>query len=75
MPTPADLARAQWRKSTRSDNGTGCVYVADLGEDVIGIVETDDPTTITDPAHVTFTTRTKWNIFLAGAKAGDFDGV
>lgn len=75
MPTPADLARARWRKSTRSNDGTGCMYVADLGNDVIGIAETDDPSSITDLSHVTLTTRTKWEIFLAGAKAGDFDNL
>ncbi|MGH3647770.1 MAG: DUF397 domain-containing protein [Micromonosporaceae bacterium] len=75
MPTPADLARAVWRKSTDSDNGSGCVYVADLGGDSIGIVETDDPATITGLSQVTVTTRTKWGVFLRAAKEGQFDDL
>jgi hypothetical protein len=59
---------ARWVKSSFSgDNGT-CVEVAVVGEDRIGVRNSNRP----DAGTVTFT-RAELAAFLAGAKAGEFD--
>lgn len=58
-----------WRKSSRSNSGQQCIYVASDG-DAIAIRESDDPT-----GAVTFTDREKFRAFVEGVKAGEFDDM
>ncbi|MEU0551507.1 DUF397 domain-containing protein [Micromonospora sp. NPDC005979] len=59
-----DLARARWRKSTRSGgSGGNCVEVADNLPGVVGVRDSKDPT---GPA-LTFTPAT-WATFVNGVK-------
>lgn len=54
-----DLARARWRKSTRSNNGGECVEVADNLPGVVAVRDSKDPT---GPV-LTFGSAT-WNEFV-----------
>ena len=38
-----DLSRAQWRKSTYSNNGGSCVEVARGTQDVVAVRDSKDP--------------------------------
>ncbi|MGH3765369.1 MAG: DUF397 domain-containing protein [Pseudonocardiaceae bacterium] len=62
-----DLARAQWRKSSRSSNQGQCIEVAELpgGTAVRDSKDQDGPA-------LTFTT-TEWTAFTAGVRSGNFD--
>ena len=65
----ADLSRAVWRKSTRSDgNGGNCVEVA---RNLPGIVAVRDSKDRSGPALIF--TPDEWTAFLAGVKDGEFD--
>lgn len=65
----ADLARAEWRKSTRSGTSGNCVEVAvaDLGQRV-GVRDSTDPA-----GPVLVFGRTAWTVFIGGVKLGRFD--
>lgn len=60
---------ANWRKSSKSDSSTACIYLATDG-DVVGIKESDDPT-----GTIVVTDRVKLRAFIEGVKAGDFDDM
>ncbi|EOT04368.1 DUF397 domain-containing protein [Streptomyces noursei] len=68
-PTPnALLAGAQWFKSEASSASGGCLEVAFLPGDLVGIRDNED---LTNPPFVV--TKHVWNCWVAGAKAGEFD--
>jgi Domain of unknown function (DUF397) len=64
----ADLSRAMWRKSSRS-NGSGgaCVEIASVGP-AIAVRDSKDP----DGAKLVFTLGA-WEEFTRGVKAGHFN--
>jgi Domain of unknown function (DUF397) len=66
-PEPTELARAQWRKSVRSNGGDNCVEVAFLG-DGVAVRDSKNPT----DGNLLFT-RGEWEAFIGGAKDGEFD--
>jgi hypothetical protein len=63
----AELAGAQWRKSTRSGSEGDCVEVAFL-DDVVAVRDSKHR----DGAVLVFT-RSEWVAFVGGAKDGEFD--
>jgi Domain of unknown function (DUF397) len=62
-----DLSRAQWRKSSRSNNGGACVEVAET-PDAIGVRDSKNPT-----GPVLVFTPDEWRAFVEGVHAGEFD--
>lgn len=64
----ADLTGAQWFKSSRSSGTKECVEMAHLDGGLVGVRDSKNPT---GPALVF--TPGEWDVFLAGAKSGDFD--
>lgn len=64
---PKPPAGATWHKSRASANG-GCVEITDTAENV-WVRDTKDR----DGPVLTFTRR-EWTAFLAGVRAGEFDG-
>lgn len=57
----------QWQKSSFSTGGgEQCVEIAEHNGEIL-LRESDDPNTVTT------TTRNKFNAFIAGVKAGEFD--
>jgi Domain of unknown function (DUF397) len=61
-----DLSAAQWRKSSFSGASQNCVEVAG---NLPGIVAVRDSKNPGGPALVV--TRTRWDAFVAGIKAGE----
>ena len=57
-----------WRTSKLCDSGA-CVEIGTLGESVL-VRNSADP----DGKHVTLT-QDEWEVFVAGVKDGDFDGL
>jgi hypothetical protein len=68
MPAPeVDLSRAEWRKSTRSNNGGACVEVA---RNLPGVVAVRDSKHRDGPALI-FAPR-EWQSFISGVKVDRF---
>ncbi|GAB3149171.1 hypothetical protein GCM10027290_34920 [Micromonospora sonneratiae] len=63
-----DLACAQWRKSSRSNDQGLCIEVADNLVDVVGLRDSKDP----EGPVLAFSPR-GWAAFVAATKAGTFD--
>jgi hypothetical protein len=67
--TVEDLAKASWRKATKSGgNGGNCIEVAPLPGGQVGIRDTECP----DQAPYVVTASV-WGAFVDGAKKGEFD--
>ena len=64
---PANDSERAWRKASRCANGA-CVEVA-RAPDIVHVRNAGDQ----DGSELTFTTGA-WTDFLAGIRAGDFDG-
>ncbi|MGH3321616.1 MAG: DUF397 domain-containing protein [Streptosporangiaceae bacterium] len=62
-----DLARADWRKSSRSGNGAHCVEVAPTDR-TIAVRDSKDRR-----GSVLVFDRAGWRAFVRGAKDGTFD--
>jgi Domain of unknown function (DUF397) len=63
-------AGPRWKKSSRSSHAGNCVEVAALPEDVIGVRDSKD----SGPGCAVLSfSRTDWDRFLAGIRAGEFD--
>ncbi|MBB4930707.1 hypothetical protein F4561_001527 [Lipingzhangella halophila] len=63
-------ASGTWTKSTFSGPNGDCVFVARV-DDVVGIIEANDPEDSSAP--VVLTPLENFRKFIAGAKAGEFD--
>lgn len=66
--TPDQVAEAHWFKSTRSNNGTGCVEVA-VNLDGVYLRDTKDA----GQGPILHFTDDEWSAFVGGAKDGEFD--
>ncbi len=60
-------AAVVWRRSSRCDAGN-CMEVADIEDDQIGLRDSKLP----ESGYLRFS-RSSWNSFLAGIRAGDFN--
>ncbi|WP_328390321.1 DUF397 domain-containing protein [Nocardia sp. NBC_00416] len=63
-----DVSRAAWFKSSRSQGGNDCVEAAHLDNGRVGVRDSKNPT---GPALIF--TPGEWDVFLVGAKNGEFD--
>lgn len=68
MPVNVDLSDAKWFKSRRSGASKDCVEVAFLGEGIVGVRDSKNPT---GPALVF--SPGEWDAFTAGVNGGEFD--
>ncbi len=66
--TEADLSRAIWRKSARSNNGGACVEVARNLPGIVAVRDSKDP----HGPKLAFA-RAEWETFTASVKTGEFD--
>ncbi len=65
----ADLSRAVWRKSSRSNgNGGNCVEVADLADGYRAVRDSKNP-----HGGALIFTPSEWAAFTAGVRDGEFD--
>lgn len=60
---------ANWQKSSYSQEGSACLYVAATAPHTIAVRESDEPDVILTTTPVTFGT------FIRAAKGGAFDGL
>ncbi|WUG38447.1 DUF397 domain-containing protein [Kitasatospora sp. NBC_00458] len=65
-----DLSGAEWRKSSHSDGGGGCVEVSDGYEGVMPVRDSKDPAgpALVFPAEA-------WRSFVAAVRAEEFGSV
>ncbi|MBF6167266.1 DUF397 domain-containing protein [Streptomyces gardneri] len=63
-----DLSGARWFKSTRSAAGNDCVEIAHLDGGHVGVRDSKNI-----GGGVLVFTPSEWDVFLAGARNGDFD--
>jgi hypothetical protein len=68
LVSPDEVVGARWFKSSRSNNGQGCVEVA-FNLDGVYVRDTKDRG---DGPILHFTDK-QWRAFAAGMKAGQFD--
>ena len=66
----ADVTRAVWRKSTRSNNGGNCVEVATNLVATEGVVLVRDSKNPTGP--ILAFSRGEWAAFVGGVEDGEF---
>jgi hypothetical protein len=66
-----DIARASWLKSSISAYNGSCFELARLVNDRVGVRDTKDK----GSGPVLVFTRSEWDAFLTGAKAGEFDSI
>ncbi|MFD7663113.1 DUF397 domain-containing protein [Streptomyces sp. NPDC059788] len=66
-PTPTPPENLNWQKATDDEDAPEYIEVA-FGEDGRVHLRTN-----TEPDNVVVTTRTKWDAFVLGVKAGEFD--
>jgi hypothetical protein len=66
-----DIARATWLKSSISAYNGSCFELACLVDDRVGVRDTKDR----GSGPVLIFTRSEWDAFLTGAKAGEFDSI
>jgi hypothetical protein len=66
----SDLTHAVWRKAQASDNNSGCVELADLGDGRVALRDSKD---LMAPAHVF--TRFEIACLIDGVKRGEFDDL
>jgi hypothetical protein len=64
----ADLAGADWRTSSFSQDGGQCVETAFLPDGRVALRHSKDP-----DGSILIYTRREWDAFLKGAKDGEFD--
>ncbi|MFH8347005.1 DUF397 domain-containing protein [Streptomyces sp. NPDC018045] len=68
MPTtPTPPANLTWQKATDDASTPEYIEVAFGGDDNVYL------RTNTEPDNIVATTRTKWDAFVLGVKAGEFD--
>jgi hypothetical protein len=60
------LSTLHWQKSSYSESGSACVYLAAAGDGGIRLRESEAPDVIVD------TTPARLRAFLLGVKAGEF---
>jgi Domain of unknown function (DUF397) len=65
----AEMVTAAWRKSSWSAYNGGCVEVADLQHDRIGVRDTKAK----GSGPILVFTHTEWRLFLSSVKRGDLD--
>lgn len=63
-----EVADLKWRKAQRSAGNGACVEVASY-QDMVAVRDSKDPN-----GPVLTYAHDEWNVFLRGAKSGDFDG-
>ncbi|MEV5595930.1 DUF397 domain-containing protein [Streptomyces sp. NPDC052496] len=66
-PTPPLPAHLDWQKATDDESAPEYIEVA-FGDDGHVYLRTN-----TEPDNVVVTTRAKWDAFVLGVKAGEFD--
>jgi hypothetical protein len=66
-----DIARATWKKSSKSAYNGSCFEIARLLEDRVAVRDTKD----SGSGPVLIFNQSEWDAFLSGAKAGEFDSV
>lgn len=64
-----DVHELYWQTSSFSGDNGACVEVAFTPDHGVGVRDTKDRS---KPPH--FYTAAEWNAFVAGVKAGEFDG-
>ena len=67
----ADVAGADWRKSSLSAYNGSCVQVARLLAGEVGVRDTKDHAA----GPVLVFNQAEWNAFLRAAKSGEFDSI
>ncbi|MFI1991779.1 DUF397 domain-containing protein [Actinoplanes sp. NPDC020271] len=68
LVSPGEVVGAQWFKSSRSNNGTGCVEVA-LNLPGVYVRDTKDG----GDGPILHYTDEEWTAFTAGVREGEFD--
>jgi Domain of unknown function (DUF397) len=69
MTSDIDVSMASWRKSSWSAYNGGCVEVADLQYDRVGVRDTKAK----GSGPVLIFTHAEWHSFLSSVKRGDLD--
>ncbi|WFB10390.1 DUF397 domain-containing protein [Streptomyces sp. LX-29] len=65
--TRIDLSIADWRKSTYSTGGNGCIEITEQFPGVVPVRDSKNP-----EGPALFFPETAWGSFIKGVKAGEF---